>query len=91
MSGFGDNTTTFMRGGIVAGGLKIEAGCWTQLADTSLNIPTRLTEIFCFVSDSGDASAYLTTVPDVSSGGNIKGTLGNTGSGAIVNYIAIGY
>jgi hypothetical protein len=89
--GFGDNSTSFMRAASLNGGLRLEAGCWTQLTDTSLNIPTQLTRIVSFVSDSGDYSCNLETIPDISTGGNIKGTLKNTGSGATINYIAVGW
>jgi hypothetical protein len=91
MAGFGDTTTTFQRTGTVAaGGLKIEAGCWTQLTDASFNVPTQLVEVISVVTDI-DGTVAITTIPDVSSGGNIKATLSGSGSGKIVNYTAIGW
>ena len=84
MAGFGDNTTTFMRAATIPGGMRIEAGCWTQTADASLHIPTGLTEVFCVVC----GSEGLADVPCVSDG-FLSGAL--VTGGKVVNYIAVGF
>ena len=85
MAGFGDNSTCFMRTGTVpTGGLRIEAGCWTQTADATAHIPTQLSTIFAFVC----GSATPNEAPDVS-GSFIK--CGLAGTPSVMNYIAIGW
>jgi phosphoserine aminotransferase len=86
---FGDNSTVFQRSGRIPGGLKIEAGEWTQGSTTDISIPTRFTQIFAFVSNTGDGSAQLTSQAEISNS-FIKGTTNETTSGVSVAYIAIG-
>jgi len=85
MAGFGDNSTTYMRSGSVAG-MRIEAGCWTQGADASTHIPTTLKEVYCIVCGSEGP----TEVPDISLG-FIKCGLAASASGKILNYVAVGF
>jgi hypothetical protein len=84
MAGFGDNSTCFMREGRVpAGGLRIEAGCWTQTSDATAHIPTKLTEIFSFIC----GSATPNEIPDIS---NSFIKCGLSGTPSVMNYIAVG-
>ena len=91
MAGFGDNATTFMRGGLIAGGLKVEAGCWTQNTDPTAHIPTRLTRIVSFIGIQDGTSCNLTDVPDVSDGYIKCAMSSGAGNGDIVNYVAFGW
>lgn len=87
MGGFGDQYNSMMRGvTLPMGGLRIEAGCWTQGADVTAHIPTQLTTIVAFLCGSG--ASYQ--IPEIS-GSFIKCGLASTATSKILNYIAIGW
>ncbi len=85
MATFGDNSTSFMRGGQAAG-FRIEAGCWTQgNGDASAHIPTTFVEIFSFIC----VPSVPNEIPDISDG-HIKCSL-DAANNVELNYIATGY
>jgi len=87
MAVFGDNSTTYMRAGVLPGGLLIEAGCWTQCVAAALNIPTNLTRLVCLVCGSEGVADEVPAITD----GVITGTLPADRTDKVLNYIAIGF
>ena len=86
---FGDNTTCFQRGSVIpAGGIRIEAGCFTRADVTDLRIPTQFTEVISLVVNDG--TVRVIDIPDITSGVIYASTSG-TPSGTVVNYIACGF
>lgn len=83
---YGDNSTTYMRGGSLSG-FRIEAGCWTQGTDSTIYIPTTFVECIALVCGSEGPNA----VPDVSSGHITAPGSGASTSGKVINYIAAGW
>jgi len=86
MARFGDNSTTFMRSGTLDGGMRMEAGCWTQCVAAATNIPTNLTRVISLVCGSEGA----TTTPTVTNG-TIVATTADDKTDKILNYIAVGW
>jgi hypothetical protein len=91
MAGFGDNSAaTFQRGAtIAAGGLRVEAGCFTMNDTTDCKIPTNFVECAGIIF-SGDGTVSPTEKPDVS-GSNIVVKTSGTPNGVVLNYIAVGW
>lgn len=90
MAGFGDNSTCFQRGAVIPGGLRIETGCWTQGSTTDISIPTQLTTVISYISETGDGSAQLTEQVEISNS-FLTGTTNETTSGVVINYVAFGW
>lgn len=87
MAGFTDSSYTYMRAATIpTGGLKIEAGCWTQGAAASAHIPTQLTTCIALVCGSEGATA----VPCISNG-FISCALAASSATKVQNYIAVGW
>jgi hypothetical protein len=88
---FGDNSTVFQRGAtIAAGGLRVETGEWTQGGSADISIPTQMTRVISYISESGDGSCSLTSPVEVSAG-FLVGTTNETTSGVIISYVAFGW
>lgn len=79
-----------MRSGVLPGGLLLETGCWTQLGDATLYIPTHFTKCVSIIVNADITGGGVDGIPDVSSG-FIKVTLNADGNGKILNYVAFGF
>ena len=67
------------------GGLKIEAGCWTKIASTSICVPTDLQ--YCAAIMCG--SCTPNTPPEITAG--YIGALSDGSAGDVLNYVAFGW
>ena len=89
MAVYGDSSTEYTTGLIPCGGIKIQPGCVTFLADATFYVPTTIETPISLIISENDGSCFVADFPCISSG-NIKATMTNTGANIVLNYVAFG-
>ena len=87
---FCDTTAgTYMRSGVIPGGMRMESGCYTFSDATDLKLPSHFLDVVSVVINV-DGTCQVIAAAEMS-GSFIKASTSGTCESKVVNYIALGW